>query len=265
MAQPGVQIALSLGGGDCQEDRHESHARDEVEGRGPPLVLHHDFAGCVADWRDFGLAAPLARHSRLIILDSRGCGASDKPHDPAAYDPATRASDIAALLDDLGIVKTHYYGHSYGGTLAWSLAKYIPERIASLIISGSHPYAEKTYGFRALLGQGLEPFLAAADRIYGPYMNPERRARLAANDAAALLAAASLDRPDYTDLLPTMRMPCLLLTGALDPICANVQKAASMLANAELVVLPDCDHTATFARTDLVLLPVTAFLAKVTG
>jgi pimeloyl-ACP methyl ester carboxylesterase len=42
-------------------------------------------AACIEDWRDFGLAAPLARHNRLIILDARGCGASDKPHDPAAY------------------------------------------------------------------------------------------------------------------------------------------------------------------------------------
>src|SRR5581483_4298620 len=116
-------------------------------------------------WRDFGLAAPLARHNRLIILDARGCGASDKPHDPAAYEPAVRAYDIAAVLDDLGIAKTNYYGHSYGGRTAWALAKYIPDRIASLIISGSHPYPASTYGFRDLLKQGLEPLLVASDRI----------------------------------------------------------------------------------------------------
>ena len=237
----------------------------EVEGSGPPLVLHHGFAGGIEDWRDFGLATPLARHNRLIILDARGCGASDKPHDPAAYDTAIRASDIAAVLDDLGIDKTHYYGHSYGGRLAWALAKHTPERIASLVISGSHPYPESIYPFRELLSKGLEPFLAAADRIYGPYMNPKRRARLAANDPAALLAAVSVDPPDFTDVLPTMQMPCLLLIGALDPICANVQKAAPLLPNAELVVLPGCDHVANFARTDLVLPPVTAFLARVAG
>jgi pimeloyl-ACP methyl ester carboxylesterase len=236
----------------------------EVEGSGPPLVLHHGFAGCGEDWRDFGLAAPLARHNRLIILDARGCGASDKPQDPAAYDPAVRVSDIAAVLDDLSIAKTHYYGHSYGGWLAWALAKYMPERIASLVISGAHPYAANQLGFRDALGQGLESFLIAADRMYGPYMNPGRRARLAANDTAALIAA-SLDRPDWADLLPTMRMPCLLLTGALDPLCANVQNAAALMPNAELVVLPDCDHVANFGRTDLILPPVTAFLAGVAG
>jgi pimeloyl-ACP methyl ester carboxylesterase len=55
----------------------------EVEGIGPPLVLHHGFAGCGEDWRDFGLAAPLARHNRLIILDARGCGDSNKRRDSA--------------------------------------------------------------------------------------------------------------------------------------------------------------------------------------
>ena len=95
-------------------------------------------------------------------------------------------------------------------------------------------------------------------------MNPERRARLAANDVVALIAA-SLDRPDHANMLPTMRMSCLLLIGALDPFCPHVQKAAETLPNAELVVLPDCDHGASFARTDLILPTVTAFLAKVTG
>jgi pimeloyl-ACP methyl ester carboxylesterase len=95
-------------------------------------------------------------------------------------------------------------------------------------------------------------------------MNPERRARLAANDAAALIAA-SLDRPDHANMLPTMRMPCVLLIGALDPFCPNVQKAAETLPNAELVVLPYCDHGAIFGRTDLNLPPVTAFLARVAG
>ena len=234
----------------------------ETEGSGPPLVLHHGFAGCGEDWRDFGLAAPLACHNRLIILDARGCGESDKPRDPAAYDLVTRTRDICAVLDDLGIDKAHYYGHSYGGALAWGLARYVPERIASLIISGSHPYAVSQQGFRDFLGQGIEAFLAACDRIYGPYMTPERRARLAANDASVLMTA-SLDRPDHADLLPTMRMPCLLLIGELDPYCPDVRKAAGSMPNAELVVLPDCEHVANFGRTGLILPAVTSFLARV--
>jgi pimeloyl-ACP methyl ester carboxylesterase len=123
----------------------------EVVGGGPPLVLHHGFAGCIEDWHDFGYAAPLARHNQLIILDARGCGASDKPHDPAAYDPATRSGDVAAVLDDLGIVKADYFGNSYGGALAWALAKHIPERIASLIIHAAQPDAGNLQGFRDAL------------------------------------------------------------------------------------------------------------------
>ena len=73
----------------------------EVEGEGPPLVLHHGLAGCGEDWRDFGLTAVLRRTHRLILIDGRAFGASDKPHDPHAYTVAARVGDVTAVEGDL--------------------------------------------------------------------------------------------------------------------------------------------------------------------
>ncbi len=56
-----------------------------IEGAGPPLLLHHGFTGSSRDWETFGVVAVLRDSYQLIMLDARGHGASDKPHDPSAY------------------------------------------------------------------------------------------------------------------------------------------------------------------------------------
>ena len=81
-----------------------------------------------ADWRDLGYVDALKHDYKLILIDARGAGASDKPHDAAAYDPALRASDVVAVLDDLGIRHAHYFGYSLGGWVGFLLAKYAPDR-----------------------------------------------------------------------------------------------------------------------------------------
>ena len=57
----------------------------EAEGDGPPLVLQHGFAWKVKSWAMAGYVDALKARYRLIRVDARGHGDSDKPHDPAAY------------------------------------------------------------------------------------------------------------------------------------------------------------------------------------
>ena len=52
---------------------------------------------------------------RLVLIDARGHGQSDKPHDPLSYAPEKFASDIVAVLDDLGMKTAAYWGYSLGG------------------------------------------------------------------------------------------------------------------------------------------------------
>jgi pimeloyl-ACP methyl ester carboxylesterase len=56
----------------------------QTVGNGPALVLHHGTLGSGADWANLGYADAMKEDHRLILLDSRGHGESDKPHDPAA-------------------------------------------------------------------------------------------------------------------------------------------------------------------------------------
>ncbi len=75
----------------------------EVEGRGPSLVLMHGFSSNLKTWRFYGYVKDLKGDYRLILLDARGHGDSDKPHDPKAYGPEMRTDDVVAVLNDLGV------------------------------------------------------------------------------------------------------------------------------------------------------------------
>src|SRR5215470_19323943 len=100
-----------------------------VEGNGPPLVLQHGYTWSMAGWSRYGYLDALRAHHRLILVDSRGHGDSDKPHDPAAYELSLRVGDIVAVLDALDMPAASFWGYSMGGWYGFGLAKYAPERI----------------------------------------------------------------------------------------------------------------------------------------
>jgi pimeloyl-ACP methyl ester carboxylesterase len=235
----------------------------EVEGAGPPLVMQHGSFANGRDWADFGYVDALKRDYQLILMDARGHGKSDKPHDPAAYDMALRVADVTAVLDYLGLKDAHFFGYSMGGWIGFGLAKYSPQRFRSLILGGAHPFAENIQGFREVLKNGTEPFMAFSRQIYGPAMNETMAARHANNDLTALLAL-SVDREDFSDVLPTMKMPCLLYVGEADPRLELVREAAKRIPNAGFFSLPELGHAAALVRSELVLPHITDFLRQLT-
>src|SRR5262245_37737620 len=93
----------------------------EVEGAGPPLVLLHGLTASPEQWRFFGVVDELKHGYQLILIDGRGHGASDKPHDPAAYSQEAMAGDFVAVLDQLGVPRAYYWGTSMGGETGFAL------------------------------------------------------------------------------------------------------------------------------------------------
>jgi pimeloyl-ACP methyl ester carboxylesterase len=188
----------------------------EIEGAGTPLLLHHGTSASGADWRDLGYVDALKYDYKLILIDARGAGASDKPHDATAYDPALRASDVVAVLDDLGVRHGHYFGYSLGGWVGFLLAKYAPDRCTSLILGGAHPYEENMQPFRDRMPKEMDAFMTAMEQVYGSHLTPAMRARLQQSDLPAL-GAMTQDRSSIADVLPGMKMPCLLFAGDAGP------------------------------------------------
>src|SRR5580704_16817637 len=78
-----------------------------VEGKGEPVLLIHGFsANAQMNWGNQGIISALAKDYRVIALDNRGHGKSDKPHDPKSYGQEM-VEDAVRLLDHLKIEKAH--------------------------------------------------------------------------------------------------------------------------------------------------------------
>ncbi len=246
-------------------DNQGIHIHYETEGEGPPLVLQHGSLLTMESWYEYGYVSALKNDYRLILLDARGHGASDKPHKPEAYELKKRVEDIVAVLDDLGMAKAHFFGYSMGGWIGFGVARYAPERFRSLIIGGQHPYAQNMDGLRQFVRYGVEngpeAFVAMWERELGA-LSSESRERMLAYDYEAHLVVAQ-DRESLEAVLPTMRIPCLLYAGEMDEAYPLAKECAKQIANVTFVTLPGLDHMQAIMRSDEVLPHVKRFLADV--
>jgi len=243
-------------------ENHGLRIHYEVEGQGPTLVLQHGFTHSVRRWYLHGYVEALRNDYELVLIDARGHGLSDKPHDRSAYTLAARVADVVAVLNDLNRPAATFWGYSMGGRIGFGLAKYAPARITAFIIGGQHPYGRQLPESSRLDGTDPDAFLAA---LFGRLnMNldtipPAIREDLLANDFRAL-AAAQQDETSVEDVLPAMTMPCLLYVGDADPYHSGVQKCARLIPNARFVSLHALDHGSAFREAKLVLPHVTRFL-----
>ncbi len=111
--------------------------RFTVDGEGQPVVLIHGFAAnAELNWRLPGITAELAKKYRVVAVDVRGHGKSDKPHEQDAYG-VEMVNDVIRLLDHLKIKKAHVVGYSMGGFIAMKLLVVHPDRIISATLGGS--------------------------------------------------------------------------------------------------------------------------------
>ncbi len=102
-------------------------------GRGAPLVIVHGGPGASHDYF-LPYLLPLARHNRLIFIDERGSGKSEKLDDPAGYTVENMVEDVEAVRQGLGLGKISLLGHSYGGVLAQAYALKYQRNLTRLIL-----------------------------------------------------------------------------------------------------------------------------------
>ena len=107
-------------------------------GEGVPVVLLHGYTSCCdAGWFANGVAKELARTHRVIGIDARGHGRSEKPHDPAKYPGDQMPADVIEVLDHLGVGKAHFHGYSMGGGIVAHLLARHPDRFITASFGGS--------------------------------------------------------------------------------------------------------------------------------
>jgi pimeloyl-ACP methyl ester carboxylesterase len=243
----------------------------EVAGSGEPLVLYHGLTGSGERWRDTGYVAGLMEAHRLILIDARGHGGSDKPYDQEAYGRRRQAADVLAVLDDLEIAKARVWGHSMGGDVALTLGRHHPDRVSALVVTGYSPFAAagdeaaEMAAWAMDLQGGIAGFVAGYERRHG-ILPEDARARWLSNDGEALAAcvAAMIVESDGSQVadLPAIETPVMLLVGTEEPFAEKAREAANLLPRGLFVPLERLDHVQTFFRSDLVLPHVWEFLAN---
>jgi pimeloyl-ACP methyl ester carboxylesterase len=241
---------------------------EDDEGHGMPVVVLGGFLDPV----DVVRTAPIARalqgsadEFRLIYVDHRGHGRSDKPHEPSAYAMPMRVADVVAVLDELDIGDANFAGISWGGRLCFGLGEHAPERVRSIVIIGQQPYAIDPDGplarvvgdaLAASKEQGIEALVRAFEDIVGRYPDPVRDAYLAC-DAAAMRAAwdAAMTEGAVSKDLGAWRTRCLICVAADDvDFFDQARQAAEEILGAEFIAIEDTDHLGVdTARVDPIL------------
>ncbi len=108
----------------------------EVEGEGPPVVMIHGFAAELeGNWKLTNWVDVLKHSYKLVLLDCRGHGKSDKPLDPTQYG-AHMADDIVQLVDRLSIEKANFFGYSMGARIVFEVLLRNQELFKSAILGG---------------------------------------------------------------------------------------------------------------------------------
>jgi 3-oxoadipate enol-lactonase len=138
--------------------------RYEVRGSGAPVALIMGFSGSGRAWSERFLNL-LKDRFRLVVIDNRGTGESDKPD--VAWTLRDMADDIAAVLEHAKLRQTHIFGISMGGMIAQEYALVYPDRVQRLVLGCtncgmSHSIPGKPEDLARLMPQpGMSPADAA--------------------------------------------------------------------------------------------------------
>jgi pimeloyl-ACP methyl ester carboxylesterase len=237
----------------------------ESEGTGPPLVLLHGAYSSSETWRLWGYVGALRNERRLILIDARGHGQSDAPHDPAAYRLRELAADVVAVLDELGVASTPICGFSAGANTALWLGACATDRIDA--VAALSPGPERV-GFTDVpapppdddlaerFDQDGMAWLVAKLEAEGRLGSARIVARTDPLSMAALLRG--LDMVDPIDVaLKTYPVPLLV---AWEELVEGDQEL--LPPGARLVVVPG-DHVGLAERSDVILPELRSFLTSV--
>ncbi len=251
----------------------------EIQGKGDPLILLHAL-GLDGTTCFFRQIPGLAKEYRVIAIDNRGSGRSDKPSIPYSMD--MMAKDAAELLGALDIRKAHIYGISMGGMIAQHMALCYPQLTATLVLAGTNcGGSQSAMGDPAVLAalfdmqgtpeersrrlvqcwfsQGfptIEPDVVEQFLTHGVECFPPAHAFMRQSEAILM--------HDTYERLPEIGVPALVIGGGGDGLMPvdNSRTLASRIPGAELVTLQGKGHLISVEAPEAVNRVILDFLKR---
>lgn len=215
-----------------------------TEPSGRTVVLVHGFASShVVNWVNTQWTKTLTHAGhRVVALDNRGHGQSEKLYDPDAYHANVMAEDVRRLLDHLDLPRADVMGYSMGARISAHLALAHPERLETLMMGG--------LGIHLIEGVGLP--LGIADAMEAPALDdltdPMQRMFRAFADAnrSDLRALAACIRGSRQTLsaadVGRIAVPTLVSVGTKDPVSGDGPALAALIPGAESFSIEGRDH-----------------------
>jgi 3-oxoadipate enol-lactonase len=220
-------------------------------GKGTPLVLLHGFPLDHHLWDD--IAPLLEDRFDLILPDLRGFGESTTVDAPYSMDDY--ASDIAGLLDQLGIQKAVIAGHSMGGYVALAFARLYPARVSGLALISSQVLADppdrKEGRYKSAADVAEKGIGDVVEAMTSKFTSDARlqtiaRSIMEKQKPGAYIGAlkAMAERTDSTSLLSTFKFPVMLVHGEADALIpvARAHEVKAALPDSYYVELKDTGH-----------------------
>ena len=213
-------------------------------GAGEAVMLVHGFASTAEhNWGGTGWIAALSEKYRVIALDVRGHGLSDKPRAPESYGYASMGADVTRLMDHLGIRRAILMGYSMGASIAIELMLSRPERFRAIVLGGiAYDDGLEDKADRDAIAEAYRADNSAT--IKSPVAKAYRRfAESMPNDLKALAALIDAERAPFDPArLAAVRIPVLIVVGTNDNAIGDPKPLAKMIPGARLVMLDGRDH-----------------------
>lgn len=229
------------------------------DGDGTAVVLVHGLLGNRQQWQPVATALVDAGY-RVIALDARGHGQSDKPVETRQYG-VRMVEDVAQLLDHLDLERVHLVGYSMGGLITNRFRAEHPDRLLSATMGGfgwmnaDSPLADTSRLADSIDDSDLGPLISALT-LGAPELPEAQRSAMnsaifTANDPAAIAAAVRGfgDIDTHTaQSLGDNTVPTLALVGDQDALARDVRAMATVMSKLEVVELGGASHMT--AQTD---------------
>ena len=207
----------------------------------PPIILHHGFSSSAYfEWVECGIAdAVIGLGRRVIALDARGHGSSDKPHEARFHGRDLMERDLMELVTSLDIATYDLVGYSMGGGIAARVAAK-DNRVRRVVISGVGEGI--VTGNVAFSGKALAAaFRAESDDGLSEIERNMRNGAIARNnDLLALAAHCEVISFPPVDLA-AITADTLVMAGDTDPLAQRPEAIADPIAQSRLVIVPG-DH-----------------------
>jgi proline iminopeptidase len=270
----------------------------ETIGQGRPLMVLHGGPGAPHGYF-LPYLLPLAKHHRLVFMDERGSGRSERLANFKGYTLDNLACDADAVRRALGLNTVDVMGHSFGGILAQAYAIKYPSSVRRLILASTGSSASRINADFKLIKDSLAPALRAqidaqelkgiigadgaqlpeyrklADEAEESYEYVGRPPQWDGHDDAIgwdVLNEIWGSRSDFHidgnlagfDLVPALRklhMPTLIILGDHDLVStATAEETHTAIRNSQVIILGHSGHMTFVDQMDAFLRDVSAFL-----